>query len=99
MINPHRIRLLLAPSHSRGKYGRLLAYVVLQKSGESFNELLLEGGYAYADWRWDHPQKSQYKSIERQARKRSAGLWAEVKPEDMPEWRRRMEAELGYQPP
>ncbi|HUU83282.1 MAG TPA: thermonuclease family protein [Phycisphaerae bacterium] len=86
-----RVRVVLSPSRTRGKYGRLLAYVYLEPSGVMFNELLLENGYAYADRRFPHPYKRQFKSIEERARKQGVGLWADVTADQMPEWRRRME--------
>jgi micrococcal nuclease len=93
------VRVLLAPSRTRDKYNRLLAYVAIEESGESFNELLLSAGHAYADWRFRHPLRTQYKSLERRARRQGIGLWADIEPEQMPAWRQRMERELDYQPP
>lgn len=84
-----RVRILLNPERSRDRYGRLLAYVVLEDTGESFNELLLEHGMGYADWRYEHPLKSAYAQVERRARKERRGLWAAVQPADYPSWRRR----------
>ena len=85
------VRIELSPTKTRGLYGRLLAYVHLVPEGDSFNELLLEDGYAYADWRFAHPLKRQYKTLEKRARRRGVGLWAEVTLEDKPAWRQRME--------
>ncbi|MCB9850508.1 MAG: thermonuclease family protein [Phycisphaerales bacterium] len=94
-----RVRVLLAPERTRDKYRRLLAYVTLEDTGQSYGELLLENGLAYADWRFRHPYKSEYKRIEREARSQHIGLWADVTPNDMPEWRRGMESELNYEAP
>ena len=85
------VRIELSPTKTRGLYGRLLAYVHLMPEGDCFNELLLESGHAYADWRFAHPFKRRYKTIEKRARRRGIGLWADVELDDMPAWRRRME--------
>ena len=85
------VRVELSPTKTRGLYGRLLAYVYLAPEGDCFNELLLESGHAYADWRFPHPLKRRYKTLEKRARRRGVGLWAEIEVDDMPAWRRRME--------
>lgn len=85
------VRIELSPTKTRGLYGRLLAYVHLVPEDDSFNELLIEGGYAYADWRFWHPLKKSYKTLEKRARNHGAGLWAAVKFDDKPAWRQRME--------
>jgi len=86
-----KVRIVLSPAKTRGKYGRLLAYVYIQPSDQMYNELLLDGGYAYADWRFAHPFKHQFEQLEKRAKNRGAGLWAELTTEQMPEWRQRME--------
>jgi micrococcal nuclease len=88
------VRLELSPTKTRDLYGRLLAYVYLLPEGDCFNELLLDQGYAYADWRFTHPLKDRYKTLEQRARRRGVGLWAGVKFEQMPAWRQRMEKAL-----
>ncbi|MCP4251009.1 MAG: hypothetical protein GY778_28560 [bacterium] len=92
-LQDRQVRLVLAPTKTRGLYGRLLAYVYLEPSGVMFNELLVGEGYAYADWRFAHPYKRQFMDIEERARRAGRGLWAEVQPEQMPPWRQRMENE------
>jgi len=74
---------------TRGKYGRLLAYIHLPQSGEVLNELLVKTGHGYADRRFDR-HMSHYKWLERQADKQRLGLWAEAMPEQWPAWRQRM---------
>ena len=54
-------------------------------------EIHSEWGCAEHD-RAPHPYKRQFKSLEERARKQGVGLWADVKVERMPEWRRRMES-------
>ncbi|UCD53172.1 MAG: thermonuclease family protein [Phycisphaerales bacterium] len=71
---------------TRGKYGRLLAYVELP-DGQFLNELLVSEGYAYADPRFPHSYLHRYQQLEGSARALKKGLWAEVTPEDMPSWR------------
>ncbi|MFH0982853.1 MAG: thermonuclease family protein [Planctomycetota bacterium] len=85
------VRIELSPTRTRDRYGRLLAYVYLLTGGESFNELLLENGYAYADGRFEHPLANRYQAAETRARRRGVGLWAKVKFDDLPAWRQRME--------
>lgn len=85
------VRIVLAPDKTRGKYGRLLAYVVLEGGGEMFNELLLEKGFAYADRRFPHPYREQFEAIEKRARRTGVGLWKSVTLEQMPAWRQRFE--------
>ena len=87
------VHVVLSPARTRGKYGRLLAYVYLERGGRMFNEMLLEEGYAYADLRFDHHDYRQFRTIEQQARRAGRGLWAEVTPAEMPEWRQRFERE------
>jgi micrococcal nuclease len=86
-LTDQRVRLVLSPDHTRGKYGRLLAYAYLEPDGDCFNELLLENGYAYADHRFDHPHKAKYATLEQAARRQGLGLWANVTPDQMPPWK------------
>lgn len=72
---------------NRDRYGRLLAYVMKQSTGERLNESLLEEGFAYADPRFEHVMKMNYIAMERRAEKAKSGLWEAVKPEQMPAWR------------
>ncbi len=84
------VRIVLSPTKTRGKYGRLLAYVYLVPEGQMYNEMLLEGGYAYADWRFAHPFRRQFEQLEKNAKRRGEGLWADLTTEQMPAWRQRM---------
>ena len=87
----HRVRLVLVTNQTRGKHGRLLAYAHLVPSGETFNELLLTKGHAYADTRFPHPLRNRYKELEAKARQAKVGLWKNVKRRQMPGWRQRRE--------
>jgi micrococcal nuclease len=86
-----RVYVVLSPKRSRDKYGRLLAYVMLERGGRMFNEMLVAQGYAYADLRFDHHYDRQFRTLENRARREGLGLWAEVTLEQMPEWRQRLE--------
>jgi len=91
------IHVVLSPDRTRGKYGRLLAYVYLERGGRMFNEMLLEDGYAYADLRFKHPYFRQFKEIEKRARREKRGLWADIMLEQMPQWKQRFE-QLNSEP-
>lgn len=58
----------------RGRYGRLLAYVMLP-DGTVLNERLLSEGLARADDRWPHREVQRYDQLEDQARREGRGLW------------------------
>lgn len=89
------VRLELVSDDTRGKYGRLLAYVFV---GEvMFNEALLEQGYAYADRRFPHPWRERFIQLEKRAAKQEVGLWQDVTIDKMPEWRQRYETWLKSQ--
>ncbi len=85
------VHIVLSPKRTRDRYGRLLAYVFLERGGTMLNELLVEEGMAYADTRFDHAYKKRFEDAEKRARKSSTGLWADVKTEDMPAWRQKRE--------
>ncbi|MBN1123576.1 MAG: thermonuclease family protein [Sedimentisphaerales bacterium] len=69
----------------RGKYGRLLAYVVLSDGG-ILNECIIRHGYGYADMRFSHSHYERYLQIQEQAFSRKMGLWGEVSQEQLPRW-------------
>ena len=74
-----------APNPTRGKYGRLLAYVKLP-DGRFLNEALLTEGYAYADSRFSHSFYNKYKQLQSRARSSKKGLWQNVTPDQLPQW-------------
>ena len=76
--------------NTRGKYGRLLAYVKLPEGG-FLNEILLNEGFAYADLRFRHSLYNKYKRLESRARSGKKGLWQNVNPDQYPEWLREKE--------
>ena len=64
------VRLDLVPGHTRGKYGRLLAYVYFQ-DGNMLNRELVRQGFAYADPRFDHPLRDEFRRLEARAAPKS----------------------------
>ncbi len=81
------VTVYLEERRTRGKYGRLLAYVKLPDGG-FLNEVLLTEGFAYADTRFRHSFYNKYKQLESVARSGEKGLWKKVTPDQLPEWRR-----------
>ncbi|MGC9454955.1 MAG: thermonuclease family protein [Phycisphaerae bacterium] len=79
------VRLELVPSRIRGIHGRLLAYVYLD-DGRMLNRLLIEQGYGYADPRFDHPRKEEFRELQREAMRAGRGLWAEVTEAKLPDY-------------
>lgn len=69
------VTLQLQRHRYRGRYGRVLAYVVLA-DGSVLNERLLAGGYAEQEDRWSHDQVRAYDELERQARREAVGMWS-----------------------
>jgi len=88
-----QVTVYLEEHRTRGKYGRLLAYVQLP-DGMFLNEVLLAEGFAYADLRFRHSLYHKYKQLEASARRQEKGLWEKVTREQLPEWLQKMEPEL-----
>ncbi len=80
-----QVTVYLEKHRTRGKYGRLLAYVQLSDS-KFLNEVLLSEGFAYADLRFRHSFYQRYKQLEASARSRNKGLWQNVTHDQLPEW-------------
>ena len=94
------VHVVLPTERTRGKYGRLLAYVYMERGGRMFNEMLLEEGFAYADLRFDHHYYNQFKATEKRAHQAGKGLWAEITLDEMPQWKQRFERRAeGYDTP
>ena len=90
-----KIALYLDDKHrTRGKYGRLLAYVQLP-DGMFLNERLVSEGYAYADLRFPHSYYQKYRQLEAAARALNRGWWTRVGREDLPEWLQRMRPDFS----
>ena len=88
-----QITVYLEEHRTRGKYGRLLAYVKLP-DGKILNEALLTEGFAYADLRFRHSFYNKYKQLEKVARRHRKGLWKEVRQDQLPEWLQKREPNL-----
>jgi endonuclease YncB( thermonuclease family) len=73
---------------TRGKYGRLLAYVQLPDR-RFLNEALVTEGYAYADLRFRHSLYNKYEQLGSLARAQKKGLWQNVTRPQLPEWLQR----------
>jgi endonuclease YncB( thermonuclease family) len=81
------------PNPTRGKYGRLLAYVKLA-DGRFLNEALLSEGFVYADLRFKHSFFNRYAKLQASARNQQKGLWEEVTREQLPQWLQKMQPKL-----
>jgi len=82
-----------APNPTRGKYGRLLAYVQLP-DGQFLNEVLLSEGFAYADRRFRHSFFNKYRQLESSARSGRKGLWQTATRNQLPDRLQKMEPKL-----
>ena len=80
-----KVTVYLDSARTRGKYGRLLAYVKLA-DGEFLNEVLITEGYGYSDLRFSHSFYNKYKQLQASARRNKKGLWKEVRQDQLPEW-------------
>ena len=72
-------------NNTRGKYDRLLAYVMLSDS-RFLNEIMLTEGFAYADTRFRHSFYNKYNQLQSRARSNKKGLWLNVTPDQLPKW-------------
>ena len=66
-------------NRTRGKFGRLLAYVKLP-DGSVLNEVLVSEGFAYTDLRFKHSFYNKYKQLEAVARSQKKGIMAKSNP-------------------
>jgi len=88
-----QVTVYLDEHSTRGKYGRLLAYV--QLSDDRFlNEVLVTEGFAYTDLRFRHSLYRRYEQLLASARRQKKGLWENVSREQLPEWLQRMKPNL-----
>ena len=87
------VTVYLEEHRTRGKFGRLLAYVQLPDR-KFLNEVLLTEGFAYADLRFRHSFYNKYPQLEAVARSQKKGLWKEIRREQLPEWLRRKKPNL-----
>ncbi len=62
-------------SHStRDRYGRLLAFIILE-DGRCLNAVLVEEGLARVERRFSHSRMEEYETLEREAKARRRGIW------------------------
>jgi len=80
-------------NQTRGKFGRLLAYVRLP-DGRFLNEVLISDGFAYVDLHFRHSFYYKYISLEKQAYKADKGLWKDIRREQLPDWLKREKPRL-----
>ncbi len=88
-----QVTIYLEEHRTRGKFGRLLAYVQLPDGG-FLNEALLSEGLAYADTRFRHSFYHKYQQLEAAARGQKIGLWEKVTRDQLPEWLQRKKTNL-----
>lgn len=72
-----RVTLYLEPHRRRGRYGRLLAHVVLP-DGSQLGGRLIEAGLSASDDRWSHRHLTAYALLELKARAGEVGKWARL---------------------
>ena len=77
------VRLELLRGRTRGKHGRLLAYVILP-DGKMLNRKLVRQGFGYADPRFEHPKGHEFRQLQRDAIRARSGLWQAVQYKDLP---------------
>lgn len=67
-------------SGSKDMYGRYLAYIYLGKQTKSFNQTLVEKGYA-REYSMDQPyeNRTSFQSIQKNAEEKKLGLWGACK--------------------
>jgi len=97
-LSGKRVRIVLDPTRPvRDKHGRLLVYLfdasARESDAASINQLLIDLGLAYADWRFEHVHELRFERAERIASRAKVGLWRTVKREQMPEWRQKLAPE------
>jgi len=88
-----QVTVYLEERRTRGKFGRLLAYVQLP-DGRFLNKVLLTEGFAYADLRFRHNFYNKYKQLEAAARSQKKGLWENVTRNQLPEWLQKRKPKL-----
>ncbi len=76
-----------SPGPTRGKYGRLLAYIKLP-DGRFLNEVLLREGYGRVYRRSRHSFYNKYQQLEAGARSSEKGLWKNPVLDQLPPGRR-----------
>lgn len=91
------VRIEVNPSRTRDKYDRLLAYVYLPDA-RMLNRLLIAEGYAYADPRFEHKFRNEFRRLQRKSRKGAIGLWKDVRRIDLPYYYRNLKLTASRRP-
>ncbi len=81
------VTLRLERRDLRDRYGRLLAYVILP-DGRMLNRILIEEGYGYADSRFEHTHRREFRKVQDAARAAGRGLWKDATDADLPHYYR-----------
>jgi len=77
--------LLDTVSDQRDRYGRLLAYVLLEDE-RVLNEEIIRNGFGYADLRFAHSDFDLYENVMAEAIEAEAGLWKDAQRDHLPTW-------------
>ncbi len=77
------VTLRLDRSRTRGRYKRLLGYVI-SPDGKNINQQIVATGHGYADPRFRHPLRRQFKRAQAEAKETRRGLWRDVTEADLP---------------
>ena len=77
--------LLDTVSDRRDRYGRLLAYIMLDDK-RVLNEEIIRHGFGYADLRFAHSDFDLYENVMTEAIKAESGLWKDAKRDHLPAW-------------
>jgi micrococcal nuclease len=86
-LNGRRVRVELdLDRESRDRYGRLLAFLWVQRSDEQVlvNEQIAAAGYAYYNPRYPCRYSERIRSAQQLARSTRQGLWAAVRQDQIP---------------
>lgn len=74
-VDGMEVHVELSPKSTRDRYGRLLAYVYIERGGVMLNEQLIELGYGRAEGRFPHHYRDRFAAAERRAKKAKLGVW------------------------
>jgi endonuclease YncB( thermonuclease family)/PKD repeat protein len=78
MLVGKEVYLEIDSSNYRDKYDRLLGYIRLQQDGKTFNETLIEQGYARAYLYFPFAYSEVFRKLEIQAKREKIWLWADT---------------------
>lgn len=65
----------LSPKQTRDRYGRVLAYIYMDRNGVMLNEQLIELGLGQSDRRFPHHYLNRFEAAERRAQQKGLGMW------------------------